>query len=102
MVQAKAESINKGVFANSKRGPTLNDMFSDENILADIWVCLKPSLVCSIEHSYILLGNSESCLCRSLLSINKHFKTICLHLRTQIVAFINNIDLTLSIPDIMH
>ena len=75
MMQDSAGSVNKRVNANGNRGPTKNAIFVDDNLIADIWVHLKPSLACSIDDLHMNLGNPESHLCRSLLSMDKSFKT---------------------------
>ena len=44
LVQDVDDSFNKGLVSNGNRGPTQNAMFIDDNLIADIWVHLKPAL----------------------------------------------------------
>ena len=99
LVQATADSINKGTLENGKIGPTQNSMFSDDNILVDIWVHLKPALDYSIEALSVLLGNPEFHLFRSLLSMEKCFNTKFPYLHTQLGVYINTRNIYLRIPD---
>ena len=69
MVQATTDSINTGVNANRNRGPTENTMFAGHNLLANIWMHLKPALAWSIQALYMILGNPELHLHQSPLSM---------------------------------
>ena len=102
MVQATTDSINEGVNANGNRGPTKKAIFVDNNLLAGIWVRLKPDLACSVEALHVLLDNPESHLRRSLLCMEIFFKTTCSCVRTQLVTCIKTMDLTLIITDTKH
>ena len=57
MVQAITDSVNKVINENGKLGPTMNAMFVDDDLLADICTHLKPDLACMVEALHIILGN---------------------------------------------
>ena len=97
MMQATAYGVNNGFLENGERRPTKNAIFVEDNLLADIWVHLKPALAYSIEALYTLLVNPKSRLRKSLLSMEKCFKTSCSCLRTQLGACTRTRDLTLRI-----
>ena len=77
-------------------------MFVDNNLLADIWMHLKPALTCRIEALCMILGNRELHLHRITLSIEKYFKAMHSHVHTHLGMYIKTRDLTLIIPDIKH
>ena len=99
LAQTIADSVNKVVIANGKRGPTQHAIFTDDNLLACVWMHLKTGLDCSVESLFMLLGNPESNLHRSPLTTDKNVKNMFSCLCTQLGTRINTRDLALRIPD---
>ena len=69
--------MNKGVFANGKRGITKNAMFVDDNLIADTWEYLKPTLATSAEALFMLLDYPNEKLRKIPLSMDKYYKSPC-------------------------
>ena len=52
------------------RLPTQNAMFVDDNLMANTWEHLRPTLATSVEALFILLGFPEETLRKSPLSMD--------------------------------
>ena len=59
LVSATPDSTNTGVIRGGRRLPTLNAMFVDDNLMADIWHFLRPALAASVEALFIILGEPD-------------------------------------------
>ena len=75
-VQATLDSINTGVKENRIRLPTQNAIFVDDNLMANTWEHLKPTLAASLEALFILLGFPEETMRKGPLSIDKYYKNL--------------------------
>ena len=80
-VQATPDSINTGVIENGIRLPTQNVMFVDDNLMADTWEYLRPTLAASVEALFILLEFPEETLRKSPLSMDKYYESLCSYSR---------------------
>ena len=74
LVQAIAEKINKGVFAEGEQGLTQHDILVDDNLLAGTWENFKPNLAYSAESLCMFLGKPYMKVCRSPLSMGEFWK----------------------------
>ena len=74
-------------------------MFVDDNILADIWKLLRPTLAASVEDLFILLGFPEEELRKSPLLMDKYFESLCSCIRKQLGYLINTRELTVAIAE---
>ena len=92
------DRMKQGVVTGNKWVPIQHSMFADDNLLADVREQLKNALACSVESFCMLLGETELQFHRSLLSMDKHFKTARSYARMQL-GVINTRNLTLRIPD---
>ena len=98
MAQATTDIISKGANASGNRGPTKNDLFVDDILLASIWARLKIALACRVESLCALLGSPELCFHRRTLPMEKNFKITCSRAHTQFLMRISTRDLTLGNP----
>ena len=102
MVHATSRRTNKVVIKNVTRGPIQNAILAEDNLLEDIWEKIKPALVFSIKYFRMLLGEQDLQLRRSPLCMDKHFKTKCSYLQTQLGVLISTRNLALSMPENKH
>ena len=99
LVKEAVDYLNTGVFIDDKWAPTLNVMFVDNNLLADVLEELRPAIDISAESLIIVIGKEYSLLRKRPVSIDKRYDRICSYIRTQLVMLISTRSLTLSIPD---
>ena len=88
-MQATLDSNNIGVIENGVRLPIQNAMFANNNLIADTWEYLRPTLAASIEALFILLNFPEEPLKKSPLSIDKYYESLCSYSRKQLEYIIN-------------
>ena len=97
LVPATPDSTNTGVIRGGSCLPTLNAMFVDDNLMANIWRFLRPALAASVEALFIILGEPDEKLRKSPLSMDKYYESRCSHSRKQLGYLINTRLLTVSI-----
>ena len=74
-------------------------MFVDDNMIADVWPHLRPAMATSAEELFILLGELDTRMRISTLSMTKCMESECSHVHKQLGILINTHQLIVGIPD---